>query len=483
MNAIFRAMWFRIAAILAVVIAVAVGATFWLRDRSPSAETFTVERGTIVQDVIVTGKTKPIQSVELGFEQSGRIARVNTRVGDYVAAGALLAELDQSGLSADLASAEANLGVERAKLANAELGVDDAGRNIRDKLADAYTKADDAIRNRVDQFFSNARGANPQLNFAADPALKYAVESDRLIMESLLMSWQSSLDGITRMSDLTTASAAAKQNLAEVGAFLNNIALALNALRPSTTLTQATIDGWRSDTATARTNVNTATSNLTAAEEKLRAAPGGVAQARAAVNAADANVEAIRAKFSKAALRAPIAGVVTRQDAKLGEIAAANTALVSLLSLQGFEIEANVPEVDIGKIRPGNAVAITLDAFPEEGLTGRVARIDPAETIVDGVVNYRVMVAFERADPRLKSGLTANLAVKTIERAGVLILPQVAVIENDRGAFVRKVEGEGSREVPVAIGIRSQEGTVEITSGLAEGDRVENVGRRNGSAQ
>lgn len=475
-------MWFRITAIMAVLIAVAAGATFLLRKNSPNGETFTARRGTISQEVIVTGKTKPVESVELGFEQAGRISRVQARVGDYVAAGALLAELDASELSAELASAEASLGVERAKLANAELGIDDAGRNMEDTLTDAYTKADDAVRNRVDQFFSNPRSANPQLNFAAEPALERDVESGRLTMEALLMSWQSSRTGVGAAADLAAA-AAAKQNLAEVGQFLNTVALALNALRPTASQTQAAIDAWRADTATARANVNTAATNVTAAEEKLRSVPGDVAAARAAVSAAEANVEAIRVKRSKAVLYAPIPGIVTRQDAKVGEIASANATLVSLLSPQGFEIEANVPEVDIGTIRAGNSVAITLDAFPGEALAGRVARIDPAETIVDGVVNYQITVVFERPDPRSKSGLTANLEIKTVEKPDALILPQVAIVENDRGTFVRKVEGGEAHEVPVTTGIRDQDGNVEIVSGLAEGDRVENIGRRNANTR
>lgn len=481
MVAVFRTMWLRIAAVIAVVIVVAVGTTIWLRERSPNAEILTVRRGVISEEVIVTGTTKPIQSVELGFESAGRIARVHARVGDHVAAGAVLAELDSSELAADLASASSSLALERAKLSNAELGVGDAERNMRDKLADAYTKADDAVRNRVDQFFSNPRGANPRLNFTAEPSLAYRIENKRMAMESLLTSWSLSLSGSIASDDLTAASAAAKQNLVDIGAFLSDVALALNTLRPSSTLSQTTIDGWRSDVATARTNVNTVASNLTVAEEKLRGAPGGVTQARASVSAAEANVTAARAQFSKTALRAPIAGVVTRQDAKVGEIAPVNTTLVSLLSLQGFEVEANVPEVDIGKIGAGNPVTITLDAFPTEMLAGRVGRIDPAETVVDGVVNYKVSITFDKSDPRIKSGLTANLRIRTIEKQGVLILPQVAIIENDRGTFVRKAEGAERREVPVTLGIRSQDGDVEIVSGLAQGDRVENVGRRNGA--
>lgn len=460
-------------------LAVAAAASWYFFGSRDAPETVSVQRGTVVQEVIVTGTTKPVQSLDLAFERGGRAVRVNAAVGARLAAGALIAALDESGLRADLAEAEANIALARAKLTNAERAVGDAQRAMRDKLEDAYTKADDAVRNRVDQFMSNPRGPRPGLNFTADPTLQAVIEGERSHVESRLAAWRISLSVLATAADLPAAAGEATANLTRVNEFLNIVALALNALRADATRTQATIDGWRSDVSTARTNVNAAAGNLSSAIEKIGRTPGDVAIERAALGAAEAKATAIRAELAKTELTTPIAGVITRLDVKAGEIVAANAAVASLISGGSFEIESNVPEVDIGKIALGNPVAITLDAFPGEMLPGRLAKIDPAETIVDGVVNYKITVAFERGDPRLKSGLTANLAVETARKSDVLTLPQYALIENDRGTYVRPADPASSgTEVPISIGIRSQDGTVEILSGLTEGERVMNVGRK-----
>ena len=72
-----------------------------------------------------------------------------------------------------------------------------------------------------------------------------------------------------------------------------------------------------------------------------------------------------------------------------------------------------IPETDIGKVAMGDAVSMTLDAFSGETFTGTVFYIDPAETILQGVVDYKVKVSFNKPDTRLKSGLTANLDIQT----------------------------------------------------------------------
>ena len=191
---------------------------------------------------------------------------------------------------------------------------------------------------------------------------------------------------------------------------------------------------------------------------------------------AQANLESAQAQLSKAIIKAPIPGVVTKQDVKVGEIVSANTPLISIISLGNLQIEANIPEVDIGKVMIGNPVGITLDAFPGETFSGRVTYIDPAETIVDGVVNFRLTIVFNSADARLKSGLTANLSIRTLTKDGVLILPQYAILEYDSGVFARVQDGKNTKEIPIAIGIRGQDSSVEIISGLKEGDEVLNVG-------
>jgi HlyD family secretion protein len=152
--------------------------------------------------------------------------------------------------------------------------------------------------------------------------------------------------------------------------------------------------------------------------------------------------------------------------------------IASVISDKKFHIEANIPEVDIGKIAVGNPVSITFDAFPDETFTGSVAKIDPAETIVDGVVNFKTTVAIESPDARLKSGLTANLSIETVKKTGVPILPQSAITETREGTFVKRYENGVFVDREIKTGIRDKNGNIEIVSGVSEGDQVQNVGLR-----
>lgn len=478
------------------------------------AELIRVTRGSVIEEVAVTGKTKAAQSVNLAFERGGRIARVNYPVGATVGAGEAIVILDQSEIAAELREAEADVAAKEAalaevtrgtrpekirldevKVANAKVSVGDALANLADKIEDAYTKADDAIRNKTDQFISNPRSANPQLTFSTDPTTELALESRRVKIEAVLNAWKAAIgDAAKAAPDKIPESRAA---LGAVKTLLDTAAAAVNGLGASTAISQTTIDGYRSDVSAARTNVNTAFASITAAEEKLRSAesslavaehelaldqagstPETIAAREADLEKAKAAVALARAQLAKTVLRAPFAGLITKQDAKEGEIVAANIALVSLISQNRFEIEANVPEVDIGEVAVGNPARITLDALPGEHFTGKVIAVEPGETIVDGVVNYKIRVIMNEADRRQKPGLTANLDIETLRKSDVLVLPQYAILENDQGTFVRKRSDGGATEVPVAIGVRSEDGSVEIISDLREGDTVENIGAK-----
>ncbi|MBI5733225.1 hypothetical protein HY967_04760, partial [Candidatus Jorgensenbacteria bacterium] len=79
---------------------------------------------------------------------------------------------------------------------------------------------------------------------------------------------------------------------------------------------------------------------------------------------------------------------------------------------------------------------------------------------------------------RLKSGLTATLNIRTSEKEGVIIIPQYTLIENDEGTFVRRVDNGSTKDIPVTIGIRGQNGMVEIISGINEGDNLINIGTK-----
>jgi len=187
----------------------------------------------------------------------------------------------------------------------------------------------------------------------------------------------------------------------------------------------------------------------------------------------EASVNKIEAKLKKNVLRSPIFGVVTRQEAKVGELVAAASPVVFLIADNDFEIKANVPEADIAKVQIGNQAQVTLDAYGRGVLfLVEVVTIDPAETIIEGVSTYKVTLLFQEEDLRVRSGMTANIDIITAKSIKVLAVPQRAVTQKGQEKFVRKIEEEKVYEIKVETGLRGSDGFVEITQGLKEGDIV-----------
>ncbi len=116
-------------------------------------------------------------------------------------------------------------------------------------------------------------------------------------------------------------------------------------------------------------------------------------------------------ELRESGLYAPFSGIVTAQHLKRGEFAATGTPVLSLASRNDFEIQTDVPEAYIAKIKAGRAVTITLDAYPDITLQGTIASIEPAGRSVNDVVYYRVKVSAPPSDV-LKNGLTANVTIR-----------------------------------------------------------------------
>lgn len=119
---------------------------------------------------------------------------------------------------------------------------------------------------------------------------------------------------------------------------------------------------------------------------------------------------------------------------------------------------------------------MTLDAFPGETFAGTVFYIAPSDTNTQGVVSYQIKISFDKPDPRLKSGLTANIDIQTKHKDNVLILPQYAILQNDNGTFVEVLENNVTKQIPVTLGIADQNGNVEVVSGVSESKQVLNIG-------
>lgn len=503
--------------IILAVIAAGVAYALWFRTSGAPAQFLTVKRGVIREEVSVTGTITPASIVQLSFESGGRVARVLTAVGAKVEAGQPLVALDTQELAAQLAQNQATvqneqaklnalkrgtrpeeIDVKRAKLVEAQQSLANDYAAAIDVMHAAYANANDAVRNKLNDFFSNAETIAPALTFTiSNSQLTNDIKSLRMQGSERLNHWSAELAGVTIQTPDDAIEAALSNAQGHLGVIRNLLLRLLDALDVAIGLSTATVDSYRTTVNTALTNVNTSMTNVNAEAQAIEAEKATVARTQnelqldlagstaediaaqqALVGQAQARVALTEAQIAKSVMRAPINGTVTVEDFKVGEIASAGKALLSLISSNHLEIDANVPEVDIGRIKQENSVFMTLDAFPGETFSGHVFFIDPAETVIEGVVNYKIKVSLDAEDARIKSGLTANLKIQTLMKQGVLVVPQFAIIENNQGTFVRRKEENATKDVPVVVGIRGANGDAEIISGLNEGDAIVNVGMK-----
>ena len=201
-----------------------------------------------------------------------------------------------------------------------------------------------------------------------------------------------------------------------------------------------------------------------------------IAAQQASVRQAQANAQNIQAQIDKTIVRSPIRGVVSKNDAVVGEIVGADQNIVSVISNNQFEVDTNVAEVDIASVKVDDSAKITLDAYSGDVVfSAKVISIDPGETIIDGVATYKTTLQFTNEDTRIKSGMTANIDILADKRENVLILPQRAVTTDNNGKkmvqLIYDVENH-TKDVEVQIGLKGSDGNVEIISGLKEGDKV-----------
>jgi len=496
------------------VIAVIFGIRYFTNKNNQPSDLITVTKGTIIREVTVTGNTKPVESLDLAFEKGGKINKVYAEVGDKVSMSQVIATLDASDLYAQLREANANIDAQKAQLEELERGARPEDIQIKqtelakaqqdlanyyndvpDVVSDAYAKADDAIRKQTYGLFTNEEQANPQLVFSvSDSQLQTDVQAQRVAISNELNEWKKELDSLTGASPqpiLDQALSTALSHLGVIRKFLDKTGDALNFALSVSTSTLSTyktnVNAGRTNVNTALTNVNTQQQNIASQkitvkkiddELKLKLAGSTaeqISEQAAVVKQAEAKVQGIEAQIAKTILRSPIDGTVTKQDAKVGEIAPANSILVSIISQNKLQIEANIPEADIAKVKINDPATITLDAYGNEVIfEAKVISIDPAETVIEGVATYKTKFQFTREDERVKPGMTANIDILTDKHENVLTVPQRTVTKNngDEYVMVWNNETNNSEKRVIKTGLRGSDGNVEVLTGLQEGEKI-----------
>ena len=199
---------------------------------------------------------------------------------------------------------------------------------------------------------------------------------------------------------------------------------------------------------------------------------GGVEAELAATRLAQAqaNVAAARARLELLVLRAPAAAVVLTRTAEPGDIAQVGRTLLELAQSGETRVIASVDEKNLAHMRDGLAAAVMADAFPGRRFDATVFYVAPAVDAQRGTVEVRLRVP---APPDfLKPDMTVSVEMRVGRRDDALMLPAQAIRGADGDtAHVMAMRGERVEKVPVTLGLRGV-GSVEIASGLKEGDAV-----------
>ncbi len=217
---------------------------------------------------------------------------------------------------------------------------------------------------------------------------------------------------------------------------------------------------------------------LDTARARYDKAKAGIASLEAAIGVAEANARQAEVALEQTLIRAPFDGIVLTKSANVGDIITpfssateSKGAVVNMADMSTLEVEADVSESSIAKIREAMPTEIQLDAYPDMRLRGRVSRIVP--TVDRSKATLLVKVSFEDKDPRVLPDMSAKVAFLSREARPDERNPVPAV----RPEAVAKRDG---RNLVFVVGAQDRVHAVDVGSARALGDLVEVAGLKAG---
>ena len=445
--------WIWVLVIVAVVAGVvALRSARSSRENSLLDEFQTVEtvRGSLKDTVGATGTVRANQDAILTFQTSGIVEAFMATIGDKVEKGDLLVTLEQTSLPAQIILARADL-VAAQNALEALMDTDVALANARLAL----TQAREVLENSEYVFLVQQEGNRASGETIAEAQANLVLaqsEVDRAQKEYSKFSGRPTDDPVRALARSNLAAARQQRD-----AVLRQLNWYLGKLSAE-------------DQAMLEAEVGVALANLRQAEVEAERIVSGPDPEELA--AAQARIAAAQANMNLASVRAPFAGTITLVEVKPGDRVSPGQPAVQLFDLSRLFVEAQISEVDINKIHPGQIVALTFDAEFDRQYEGIVTQVGLTGNASQGIVNFRILIEIIHPDEAIRPGLTAAVNIVTSEIDDVLLVPNraVRVVDGQRVVYILQ-DGE-PQIVTVELGASADTQSEVVRGELQEGDQI-----------
>jgi RND family efflux transporter MFP subunit len=397
------------------------------------------------------------------------------------APGSNQAALDQA--EAGLQVAQANLkrvqrGARSEEVSQAEATVDQAQARLKEAeanlqrtqtlYAQGYIAAQDLDHSRTnrDVALGDLRAAQQRLTQLKNQTLPEDLDKAKAQLAQAQAALQgarsASVQVSLRQRDVTAAEADVQRAQAAL--------TAAAAGRSQDVIAQREVASTQADLEKARAGLRGA--RLASVQDELKrrdaeTAANQVTQAQAVLRAAEA-------QLSYARIVAPIDGIIASVATQEGETVSAGLqapTFVTIIDLHRLEVDAYVDETDIGKVKLGQQVTFTVDAYADRDFSGQVTAIYPKALKQQNVVEYDVVIGIKDPQALLKPDMTANVTIAAETHNHVLAVPTKAIRREGGQKVVYVLQGGKPVTTPVKTGVRDTEYT-EIVSGVTEGTVV-----------
>lgn len=374
----------RLFTVLIVVAAGSAGLVYFFPEwtRAPAEPAYRLarlDRGPIVAAVTATGTINPTTTVIVGSQLSGQVVEILADYNSEVKADQVVARLNSDQIRARLDAARADLAQTRAM------------RSVQEAQIKRVLAEIERIK---------ATEADAEAQIARNEAL--LADAERLVQ---------------RQQELRN------RGVATEAAYSTAIA--------QRDAQRAQLDSARAQLASAKAQALGLQADLQVARAQLEAVSAQVLQREAAVRQ-------IEVDLRNTEIRSPVSGIVIQRNVELGQTVAASLQAPTLFliadDLRHMEIAANIDETDIGRVKPGQKVTFTVNAFPGRTFEGTVKQVRLGSQIVQNVVIYTTIISVENPRQELLPGMTANLRIETDLRENVLRAPNAALRWRPPGA-------------------------------------------------